>query len=247
MITPNDEIPPCFESPVSTVKRVLLVDDHPVFRQGLRLIIDRGAGMKVCEETGSASQALAILTKVQPELAIIDVTLRNGDGIELTRTIHRTAPAVKVLVVSQHEEEIYAPEALRAGARGYLTKHEAPEKLLLALETIAQNKLFLSERGKRLFLGDCGAHGRSAPVAWRTEKLSEREQEVFGLIGRGYSSREIGTQLNLSIKTVDTYREHLKEKLALCSGAALVRLAFQAAKFATRSAAMDRPSLDGHS
>ncbi len=209
-------------------KKVLLVDDHPLLRQGLKLVIERHPLLEVCGETDSAPRALDLVGKLQPDLALVDITLRSADGIELTKGIRAQAPAVKVLVISQHDEDIYAERALRAGAMGYLMKHEAADKIILAVETVLGGEIYLSERVKGRLLQRLMQQGpTSSTLVSPMEKLSDRELEVLRLIGEGYGTREIANLLNLSVKTIDSYREHLKEKLNIAGGSGLVRFAIQ--------------------
>jgi DNA-binding NarL/FixJ family response regulator len=212
--------------------RVLLVDDHPLLRQGLKLVIERQSRYQVCGEADSAPRALEMVGKFKPDLAIVDITLQSADGIELTKGMRAQAPAMAILVVSQHDEEIYAERALRAGAMGYLMKHEASDKILIAVEQVLSGEIYLSDRIKGRMLQRL-VHQTGPTLVSPLEKLSDRELEVLRLIGGGYGTREIANLLNLSVKTIDSYREHLKEKLSITGGSALVRFAIQWTKSQT--------------
>lgn len=213
------------EAPVAR-KRILLIDDHPITRQGLKAIIDQQPDLQVCGETDNAAQAIDLGSKLNPDLAVVDISLKTSNGIELTKNLKALRPDLPVLVVSMHDENLYAERAIRAGAMGYVMKQEAGEKVVLAIRRLLQGELFLSdpmrERMLQRFVNKRGEGGQFA-----IDTLSDREMEVFQLIGNGYSTRQIAEKLNLSTKTIDSYREHLKLKLNLRSGAELVRYAIQ--------------------
>ncbi|HET7537691.1 MAG TPA: response regulator transcription factor [Candidatus Didemnitutus sp.] len=205
--------------------RILLVDDHPLTRQGIRALIEQQRRFAICGEADSTPRALELATKMEPDLAIVDITLRSTNGIELTKGLRVQVPEMRVLIVSMHDEDVYAERALRAGAMGYLMKHEASEKVIAAIDRIMQGEIYVSDRLKRKMLHRFVQH--SDPIVSPMEKLSDREIEVFQLLGNGYGTREIAQLLNLSVKTIDSYREHLKEKLGITSGGDLVRRAIQ--------------------
>lgn len=206
--------------------RVLLVDDHPVTRQGMKALISLQTNFEVVGEADSAPRALELVEKLKPTLAIVDITLRSTNGIELTKCMRAQSPELHVLVVSMHDENLYAERALRAGAMGYLMKHEASEKIVTALQCVRQGEIYLSDRIKERMLHRL-VHHKADKLVSPIEALSDREMEVFQLIGNGYGTRLIAEQLNLSVKTIDSYREHLKLKLNLESGSELVRYAIQ--------------------
>ena len=206
--------------------KILLVEDHPLTRQGMKLLLSRRGRFEVCGETESAPQALELVAKHSPHLAIVDITLKSANGIELTKDIRALAPATQVLVVSMHGENIYAERALRAGAMGYLMKDEPAENILVAIESVMRGEVFVSDRIKGRMLHRF-VHKPTDLLVSPIDLLSDREMEVLRLIGNGYGTRDIASLLNLSVKTIDSYREHLKQKLALASGGDLVRYAIQ--------------------
>ena len=218
------------ETPNSSTKlKVLLVDDHPITRQGMKALVNQQPNLEVCGETDNAAQAIDLINKLQPDLAIVDVTLKTTNGIELTKDIKVHAPNLPVLVVSMHDEALYAERALRAGAMGYVMKQELGEKVVSAIQNILRGEIFLSARMKEKMLHRFVNKKREGLV-FAIDSLSDREMEVFQLIGNGYGTRQIAQKLNLSTKTIDSYREHLKLKLGLETGADLVRHAIQWAR-----------------
>ena len=215
--------------PLNTKLRVLLVDDHPITRQGMKALINQQPNLEVCAESDNAAQAVELLTKTQPDLAILDVSLKATNGIELTKNLKAHAPNLPILIVSMHDEALFAERALRAGAMGYVMKQEAGEKVVLAIQHLLRGEIFLSTRMKEKMLHRFVNHKREGMV-FSIDTLSDREMEVFQLIGNGYSTRQIAQKLGLSSKTIDSYREHLKQKLSLESGSDLVRHAIQWAR-----------------
>jgi DNA-binding NarL/FixJ family response regulator len=206
--------------------RILLVDDHPLLRIGMRMIIEEKSKFEVCAEAESAPEAVALAQRLTPDLAIIDITLKSANGIELTKALRAQQPQLRILVVSMHDEEVYAERALRAGAMGYLMKLEAGEKLITALQHIIGGEIYVSERLKDRMLRSFLNQSAEKAVSL-VGTLSDRELEVLDLIGNGYSTRAIAGQLGLSAKTIDSYREHLKVKLKLKNSGELVRYAVQ--------------------
>jgi DNA-binding NarL/FixJ family response regulator len=220
------------DPPAATVAaklRVLLVDDHPITRQGLKALVNQQLNLEVCAETDNAAQAVELLTKYKPDLAIVDVSLKATNGIELTKNLKAHSPELPILIVSMHDEALYAERALRAGAMGYIMKQDAGEKVILAIQHLLRGEIFLSTRMKEKMLHRFVNHKREGMV-FSIDTLSDREMEVFQLIGNGYSTRQIAQKLGLSSKTIDSYREHLKQKLSLESGSDLVRHAIQWAR-----------------
>lgn len=207
-------------------RRILLVDDHPVTRQGVSVLLNQEMDLLVAGEADSAPAAIAFLEKNPVELAIVDISLKTTNGIELMKHIRVLAPDMPVLVMSMHDESIYAERAMRAGARGYIMKQEASAKVLTAVRTVLSGELYLSDRMKERMLHRF-VNNRKEAVGFSMDALSDREMEVFQLIGNGYSTRQIAAKLNLSVKTIDSYREHLKLKLQLEAGKDLVRYAIQ--------------------
>ncbi|WP_414663287.1 response regulator [Horticoccus sp. 23ND18S-11] len=203
-------------------RRILLVDDHPFMRAGLGQLIDRQTDMAVCGEAGNPAEAFAQLEKTKPELVLTDLTMPGRSGLEFVKDLRALDPTLLVLVVSMHDEAVYAERALRAGARGYIMKEAGGENLLAAIRQILRGEMYVSPRmSARILEGLSTARprGSSSPI----EKLTDREFEVFQLIGQGKSTRDIAEQLHLSPKTVDVHRSNIKEKLELRDATALIR------------------------
>lgn len=212
--------------PISAKVRVLLVDDHPITRQGVKALVNQQLNLEVCGEADSAPQALQMVTELRPNLIILDISLPQTNGIELTKQIKALAPEVPILVVSMHDEALYAERAVRAGAMGYVMKEEAGEKVATALQHLLRGEMYLSAKMKQRMLHRF-VNKRGEGAEFAIDTLSNREMEVFRLIGNGFSTRQIASQLGLSAKTIDSYREHLKVKLGLDNGADLIRHAIQ--------------------
>ncbi len=219
--------------PATTLKtrttpiRILIVDDHALVRLGLAQLISYEPDMEVCGDAGDADEALAKVKELQPHLVILDISLQRGNGIELTKTLKARHPNVKVLISSMHDESLFAERALRAGALGYINKQEATDKVVGAIRQVLGGQIYLSAEMTNHLLHRLGSSGDRLLERPSLESLSDREWEVFELIGRGLSTRQIAKQLHLSIKTIETHREHIKEKLALTNGAELTRHAVQ--------------------
>ena len=209
-----------------TRKRILVVDDHPIVRQGLALLINREPDLVVCGEAEEAMGAMHVLASARPDVLIVDISLNGPDGLDLLKNIRTTHPTLPVLILSMHEESIYAERALRAGANGYIMKQEATEKVLVAVRRILSGEIYVSDRvaNKMLKHYITGAGTlRDSSIA----DLSDRELEVFRLIGDGHGTRQIAEELHLSIKTVESYQAHIKEKLSLRSARELMQHAIQ--------------------
>ncbi len=224
--TPRAESAPAAPPAVSHVerarKRILLVDDHPFMRAGLAQLIDRQSDMMVCGEAGDPAAAIALLAKIPVDLVITDITMPGRGGLELIKDLQASHPQLPILVVSMHDEVIYAERVLRAGARGYVMKEAGGEALLAALRHVFAGQVYVSPKMSARILDNLTARkprGSTSPI----EKLTDREFEVFQLIGQGKSTRDIAQQLNLSTKTVDVHRSRIKEKLELNDVTALVR------------------------
>jgi DNA-binding NarL/FixJ family response regulator len=213
-------------TPVSNKLKVLLVDDHPITRQGMKALVNQQSNLEVVGEADNAPYAIELVSKLQPDLAIVDIALKTTNGIELTKNIKVQAPNLPVLIVSMHDEGLYAERALRAGAMGYLMKQEASEKIVAAITRLLQGEIYLSDKIKEKMLHRF-VNKKGDNMVFSIDTLSDREMEVFQLIGNGYSTRQIAQKLNLSSKTIDSYREHLKLKLQLEAGKDLVRYAIQ--------------------
>ena len=207
-------------------KTVFVVDDHPLLRQGLALLINREQDLMVCGEAEEAQAAMKAIAAKQPDILIVDISLNGPDGLDLLKNIRTLYPDLPVLILSMHDESIYAERALRARANGYIMKQEATEKVLVAVRRILGGDIYLSDRIANKLLHQY-ISGASADMHSQLSSLSDRELEVFRLIGEGRSTRQIAEKLHLSIKTVETYQAHIKEKLSLRSGRELVQHAIQ--------------------
>jgi DNA-binding NarL/FixJ family response regulator len=207
-------------------RRVLLVDDHPITRRGVRQLVDQQLNMEVCGEADCAEAAADLSRDLQPDAAIVDIALRAQSGIELTKTIRCCAPSTAVLILTMHDETLFAEESMRAGAQGYLMKSEAPEKLVTALQRLLRGDTYFSARVKQKMLHVLTQRKRRR-TDFAIDALSVRELEVLRLMGDGYTALEVAARLGLSRKTIDTYREHLRHKLGIEDGNELLRYAIQ--------------------
>ncbi len=206
--------------------RVLLVDDHPILRKGLAQMINQESDMMVCGEAEDAGKGFELVGTLQPDVAVVDVSLKTGNGIELVKNIKARYPELAVLVLSMHDESLYAERALRAGSLGYIMKEEATEQVLVAIRRVLNGEIFLSEKMKSRMLQQITSGGRNKVVSSPIENLTDRELEVFRLIGEGRSTRQIAAELHLSVRTVEAYREYIKSKLNLRNATELVQHAF---------------------
>ena len=207
-------------------KKVLVVDDHPLLRQGLALLINQQHDMLVCGEAEEAHAAMQSIAEKKPDIIILDISLKGPDGLELLKSIRAIYPDLPVLILSMHDEAIYAERALRARANGYIMKQEATEKVLVALRRIFNGEVYLSDSMSKKMLQQF-IDGAPSMLQSRIAALSDRELEVFRRIGEGCATREIAEELHLSIKTVETYQAHIKDKLSLRSGRELIQHAVQ--------------------
>jgi DNA-binding NarL/FixJ family response regulator len=206
--------------------RILVVDDHPIVRQGLALLINQEADLVVCGEAEEATGAMHVLASSRPDILIVDISLNGPDGIDLLKNIRSVHPTLPVLILSMHDESIYAERALRAGANGYIMKQEATEKVLVALRRILGGEIYVSDRIANKMLKHY-ITGSGTPRNSSIADLSDRELEVFRLIGEGHGTRQIAEELHISIKTVESYQAHIKEKLSLRSARELMQHAIQ--------------------
>lgn len=214
--------------PASSSKkyRVLLVDDHPIVRQGLVLLIDRESDLSVCGEAEGAHSAFHAIATLRPDVVVLDISLSGPDGLDVLKEIRAKNAALPVLILSMHDESIYAERVLRAGANGYIMKQEATKRVLIAIRRILQGEMYLSERLTnsllRQHLGGTAPLNNS-PLA----NLTDRELEVFRLIGEGHATRQIAGELHVSVKTVESYQAHIKDKLALRNSRELLQHAIE--------------------
>ncbi|MCA9446144.1 MAG: response regulator transcription factor [Candidatus Omnitrophica bacterium] len=206
--------------------KVLIVDDHPLVRAGLKSLIEEESDLDVCGEAEGYSQALSLLEKLDPDLMVVDISIKDGNGLELVQTAKSIKPELKMIVASVHDEALYAERVLHAGAVGYVNKEAATEKIVEAIRSVLRGKVYLSEEmTERLLLN--AAQVSQSQERSPLEKLSNRELEVFEMIGNGLSTKEIAEKIHLSVKTIETYRDNLKKKLNLQSGNELLRYAIQ--------------------
>lgn len=207
-------------------RRVFLVEDHPITRQGLKALIDRERDLVVCGEADNPAAAVEEIQRLQPDIALVDVSLLASSGLELLKQLKSLRPEMPVVMMSMHDESLFAERALRGGASGYIMKLENGPTILAGIRRALTGELCLSEKMKGKLLHRI-AHSSKTEVVYSIETLSAREKEVFQLLGEGYGTRQIAEKLGLSIKTIDSYREHLKLKLQLDTGIDLVRHAIQ--------------------
>lgn len=206
--------------------RILIVDDHPLFRHGIALLVNGESDLELCGEASAAPEALAEIRRLNPDLVILDISLKGTNGIELMKSIKVEFPKLPVLVLSMHDEMLYAARAMRAGARGYVMKQEALEKVMEAVHEVLRGEIYLSPgMAKRMIHEHIQGpvDGGKSPV----ERLSDREMEVLQLIGQGRGVREIAQELNLSVKTVESHREHIKQKFTFSSAREVTHFAVQ--------------------
>jgi DNA-binding NarL/FixJ family response regulator len=211
---------------IDSVINVLLVEDHPMFRERLASIISKHGGMTVCGEADNVNSAIALVETVHPDIAILDITLRGSNGLDFLKDLKARAINLPVLVLSMHDEAIYAERVLRAGARGYITKYEASSEVMAAIEQVLDGEVYLSRQMTSSMLGRF-AVGRKAGDPNAVTALTDRELDVFQRIGRGQTARDIASGLQLGVTTIDTYRARIKEKLGLKNGNELQRRAME--------------------
>ncbi len=202
---------------------IYLVDDHPLVREWLTNLINQQPDLVVCGESADAPHALQEITATKPDVAIVDISLRQGSGIELIKNLKAVQPDVAVMVLSMHDERLYAERALRAGARGYIMKSETAKRVIMAVRQVLAGKIYMSE-GLAAVFAEKFVDGRSAcrRLRWRMQ-LSDRELEVFQLLGKGYETRQVAEMMKVSMKTVQAHCAHIKEKLKLTNAAELLR------------------------
>ena len=202
------------EPPDSPKARVAIVEDHPMFRERLTSLINREDDMLVCGEADNARDGFKLIQETKPQIAIVDISLKGSGGLELIKDLRAHEIEVPVLVLSMHEESLYAERVLRAGAKGYITKHEASAKVMIAIRQVLAGEIYLEPQMMSKLVRKM-VNGVPADPLEPIAGLTDRELEVFQLIGRGQTTREIGSQLHVGLTTVDTYRARIKEKLQL--------------------------------
>jgi DNA-binding NarL/FixJ family response regulator len=207
-------------------KKVVVVDDHPLFRERLAQLINHDLDMEVIGEAESAKDAIQLIRNISPDLAIVDITLKDSSGLELIKSIRALSIGMPVLVLSMHEESLYAERALRAGANGYITKHQTADEVLLAIRRVLAGEVYLSEKMTSGFLKSLTATGVKS-ITRAFDRITDRELEVLDLIGRGHTTRQIADKLQLGAATVDTYRARIKEKMNFRNAAELQHFAIR--------------------
>ena len=207
-------------------RRVFIVDDHPIVRQGLALLINREADLAVCGDAEDASSALQRIEELKPDLVVVDISLNGPDGLDLLKNVRVRYPNLPVLILSMLDESLYAERALRDGASGYIMKQEATERVLVAIRRILSGEIYVSDRMASRMLHQFAGGSQAGPRSPVTD-LTDRELEVFRLIGEGNGTRQIAEHLHLSVKTVESYQAHIKDKLSLKNGRELVQRAIE--------------------
>lgn len=207
-------------------RQVFLVEDHPITREGFAQLINYQADLQVCGQAGSAARAMAGIESTRPDLAIIDISLVESNGLELIKNLKSRYPDLAMLVLSTHDETLYAERAVRAGALGYVMKQAPTAEVMEAIRATLRGELYLSETMRSRMVQQ-HLHGPAEPVKSDIDVLSDRELEIFELIGKGETTRKISAKLNLSVSTVETHRAHIKEKLHLTNAVELVRRAVE--------------------
>lgn len=210
----------------NSLTKVLIVDDHPLVRESLTTLIQQQPGLVVCGEAGTQDDAMATIETSSPDLVIVDISLGRGSGLDLIKDIKARYPNLATLALSMHDETIYAERVVRAGARGYVMKRESTKKVIEAIRHVMNGELYLSPEIMNSLAKKFVA-GRAPTSALSLDDLSDRELEVFRLLGRGYETREIAHSLDVSIKTIQTYCARIKEKLRIRTGTELLREAIQ--------------------
>jgi len=205
-------------------KKVFIVDDHPVFRDGLVRIATAIPGLVVCGEADNARDAFEAISKQDPDLVLMDVNLPGKSGLELLQDVQAVRPELPVLVISMHDEKLYAERVLRAGGRGYIMKQEGPDKMREAIAKVLNGQVYASERTTAAIL-DAFSRPRSSESTSTVGKLTDRELEILRLTGQGKDNRAISLDLHISLKTVDTHRAHIREKLGVKNGTELIHYA----------------------
>jgi DNA-binding NarL/FixJ family response regulator len=205
------------------MKRILIVDDHPIMRRGLIQLLSLEPGLQIHGDVGTAAEALAVCLSDPPDLVLADISLPDKNGLELIKDLRAINDQLRIIVVSMHEESLYAGRVLRAGARGYVMKEEAPESLIQAIRTVLQGGIFVSQKVSAKIIEEFSnqTKGVDGPVS----RLTDRELEIFRMIGEGHGSRDIAGRLNISVRTIGAHRAHIKDKLGLRDATELVHRA----------------------
>lgn len=208
-------------------KRIFLVDDHPLMRQGIAQLVNSQDDMEVCGDAGDAPAAMKKVADTQPDLVVVDISLRGSNGIELIKNLKAIQRQLPILALSMHDEMVYAPRVLRAGALGYIMKQQPVENVIQAIRRILGGEIYVSEAVSSQMLQQAVSGGRTGVNRSPVDKLSDRELEVIQSIGRGKPTRDIARELNVSVKTIESHRAHIKEKLSLKNASELVKFSVQ--------------------
>jgi len=209
------------QTKVQNIFRILIIDDHPLVRESLKKIIQRESDLRVCGEAEDQNQALELVSSTRPHLAIIDLTLKNSHGLELIKDLCNHHPEVQIVVLSMHDETLHAERVIRAGARGFISKQEVPTKILQAIRQVLNGQIYWSEKAAAHVASKVARSAKDFSL----DLLSDREMQVFELIGSGQGSRQIAAALGIDASTVETYRARIKEKLNLKSAVELLQYA----------------------
>lgn len=204
--------------------KVLIVDDHPIVRQGLAELINREPDLRVCGEAADSKQALEAIKALKPDLAIVDISLPGIEGFELVKSMVSRNPDLPILVLSMNDETLFAERALKAGARGYIMKDQGAQNLITAIRRVFDNDIYVSDKIAKRILRSFAA-GQKNEISSPIDLLSDRELEVLTFIGKGYGTRQIAETLHLSVKTIETYRAHIKDKLQLANSTEIIQYA----------------------
>ena len=207
--------------------RILIVDDHPIVRQGLENLINHENDLTVCQQVENAHQAMKAIDKLKPDMIIVDISLKEKNGLELIKDIKIQHPDLPALALSMHDESLYAERVIRAGAKGYIMKQQATENIVKAIHRVLGGQIYLSDTMTAKVMYKLTGHRKDKLAASTTEILSDRELEVFLLLGKGYGTSQIAERLHLSVKTIESYRAHIKEKLSLGNSSKLLQYAIQ--------------------
>lgn len=208
------------------VSNIFIIDDHELVRQGLRQLINGEVDLQLCGEASNVKDALKMRATLNPDVTIVDISLPDGNGLDLIKQLHRWQPKMRIIALSMHDDELYAERALNNGASGYINKQDSAQQLLKGIRQVINNKIFVnSEITKRLQKQEQLSHHTPSIKKSTIVKLSDRELQVFDFIGRGMKTKDIASKLKLSTKTIETHRRHIKDKLSLTSGTELVHAA----------------------
>jgi DNA-binding NarL/FixJ family response regulator len=209
---------------VKKLRKILIVDDHPIVRQGVKSLLAHEEDLLISAEAESAGEAISIMREGAIDLVIIDISLKGTDGLELTKMIRAEFASLPILIMSMHDESLYAERAIRSGANGYIMKQEMADNIITAIRRVLSRRIYTSEAIRDTLLGRFAA-GSADTTLTPVDRLSDRELEVFRLIGEGLSTRDVATRLHLSVKTIETHRSHIKQKLNVDTAVELVRQA----------------------